>query len=242
MPAFPPAPVSHPRAARPSRQVVADAVLADPAEWSEAVLGKPPAEYCRWIKASTALAGCCSAAGGRGPGARLPAQPASWQALTPWPSVCSQDPLRWGGAIELAILAGHLGREIAAFDIQTTRVDIYGQGAGYAERLMVIYDGAALCGAQMVHRWRRMLAAGLPACLPGRPLAGPPCPEGRGGPAAAAACPRRPGCPPSQPPLTAACTPQPPLTAPRNPNTHVQACTMTRWRWQRTRARRKRWT
>lgn len=26
-------------------------MLADPLQWSEAVLGKPPAEYCRWIKA-----------------------------------------------------------------------------------------------------------------------------------------------------------------------------------------------
>lgn len=32
------------------RQVIADAVLADPFEWNEAVLGKEPAEYCRWIK------------------------------------------------------------------------------------------------------------------------------------------------------------------------------------------------
>jgi hypothetical protein len=53
-----------------------------------------------------------------------------------------QDPSKWGGAIELSILSQHLRREIAAFDIQTTRVDIYGQGAGYSERVMVIYDGA----------------------------------------------------------------------------------------------------
>jgi hypothetical protein len=64
------------------RQVIADAVLADPYEWNEAVLGKAPAEYCAWIR----------------------------------------DPSRWGGAIELSILSRHLGREIAAFDIQTTRV------------------------------------------------------------------------------------------------------------------------
>ena len=36
----------------PCRQVIADAVLADPFEWNEAVLGKEPAEYCRWIKVS----------------------------------------------------------------------------------------------------------------------------------------------------------------------------------------------
>ncbi|PSC76056.1 Ubiquitin thioesterase OTU1 isoform A [Micractinium conductrix] len=83
------------------RQVIADAVLGDPFEWNEAVLGKEPAEYCRWIK----------------------------------------DPSKWGGAIELSILSQHLKAEIAAFDIQTKRCDVYGQGAGYCERVMLIYDG-----------------------------------------------------------------------------------------------------
>ncbi len=58
-----------------------------------------------------------------------------------WPPCLAQDPSKWGGAIELSILSRHLGREIAAFDIQTQRVDIYGQDAGYGERVMVIYDG-----------------------------------------------------------------------------------------------------
>ena len=35
----------------------------------------------------------------------------------------------------------HYQREIAAYDIQTKRVDTYGQDAGYSERCMVIYDG-----------------------------------------------------------------------------------------------------
>lgn len=51
------------------------------------------------------------------------------------------DPEKWGGAIELAILCEYYGREIAAHDIQTTRCDLYGQGKGYAERVMLIYDG-----------------------------------------------------------------------------------------------------
>ncbi|THG12829.1 hypothetical protein TEA_016159 [Camellia sinensis var. sinensis] len=37
------------------------------------------------------------------------------------------DPEKWGGAIELAILADYYGREIAAYDIQTLRCDLYGQ-------------------------------------------------------------------------------------------------------------------
>ncbi|XAR67451.1 Ubiquitinyl hydrolase 1 [Bertholletia excelsa] len=52
-----------------------------------------------------------------------------------------QDPEKWGGAIELAILADYYGREIAAYDIQTSRCDLYGQGKNYRERAMLIYDG-----------------------------------------------------------------------------------------------------
>ena len=39
---------------------------------------------------------------------------------------------KWGGAIELSILSQHYGREIAAYDIQTKRCDLYGQDAGTA--------------------------------------------------------------------------------------------------------------
>ncbi|EPS71732.1 hypothetical protein M569_03026, partial [Genlisea aurea] len=52
-----------------------------------------------------------------------------------------QNPDKWGGAIELAILANYYGREIAAYDIQTTRCDLYGQGSNFEERVMLIYDG-----------------------------------------------------------------------------------------------------
>lgn len=51
------------------------------------------------------------------------------------------DPLRWGGAIELSILARHFGRVIAAYDIQTKRIDLYGEDQSYSERVMVVYDG-----------------------------------------------------------------------------------------------------
>ncbi len=51
------------------------------------------------------------------------------------------DPQRWGGQIELQVLASHFQKEIAAFDIRTKRCDLYGQGMGYRERAMVIYDG-----------------------------------------------------------------------------------------------------
>ncbi|XP_057735678.1 OVARIAN TUMOR DOMAIN-containing deubiquitinating enzyme 2-like [Arachis stenosperma] len=51
------------------------------------------------------------------------------------------DTQKWGGAIELSILADYYGRQIAAYDIQTSRCDLYGQEKGYSERVMLIYDG-----------------------------------------------------------------------------------------------------
>ncbi|KAB1215203.1 Ubiquitin thioesterase OTU1 [Morella rubra] len=83
------------------RQVIAATVASDPANYSEAFLGKPNGEYCTWIL----------------------------------------DSEKWGGAIELAILADYYGREIAAYDIQTSRCDLYGQEKRYSERVMLIYDG-----------------------------------------------------------------------------------------------------
>ncbi|BDA47793.1 probable ubiquitin thioesterase OTU1 at C-terminar half [Coccomyxa sp. Obi] len=83
------------------RQIIAETVAGDPEEYSEAFLGKPNQEYCRWIK----------------------------------------DSQKWGGAIELSILARYFGREIAAYDVQTKRCDLYGQDAGYSERVMLIYNG-----------------------------------------------------------------------------------------------------
>jgi len=47
----------------------------------------------------------------------------------------------WGGQVELFILSKHYGVEIAAYDIQTERCDIYGQSEGYTTRIAVIYDG-----------------------------------------------------------------------------------------------------
>jgi ubiquitin thioesterase OTU1 len=51
------------------------------------------------------------------------------------------NPEKWGGAIELSILCDHYAREIAAYDIQTMRCDLYGQGKGLTERVMLLYDG-----------------------------------------------------------------------------------------------------
>lgn len=52
-----------------------------------------------------------------------------------------QSDTSWGGAIELSILAEIYGTEIAAIDIKTTRLDIYGQDKAYSSRVYLIYDG-----------------------------------------------------------------------------------------------------
>ncbi|CAN4102713.1 unnamed protein product [Withania somnifera] len=55
--------------------------------------------------------------------------------------ICLLAVLKLSCAIELSILADYYGQEIAAYDILTTRCDLYGQGKNYKERVMLIYDG-----------------------------------------------------------------------------------------------------
>lgn len=50
-------------------------------------------------------------------------------------------PNKWGGEIEMAILAGQLMVEIAAIDIQTNIAYVYGEGQGYDRRIYLLYDG-----------------------------------------------------------------------------------------------------
>ncbi|CDS08664.1 hypothetical protein LRAMOSA10025 [Lichtheimia ramosa] len=46
----------------------------------------------------------------------------------------------WGGAIEIAILSNYLNVEIDSIDVQTGRVDKFGEGS-YPERVLIIYSG-----------------------------------------------------------------------------------------------------
>lgn len=50
-------------------------------------------------------------------------------------------PTSWGGAIELAIFAQHFSTEICSIDVQTGRVDRFGQDAGYDTFVMLVYSG-----------------------------------------------------------------------------------------------------
>ncbi|KPV75791.1 uncharacterized protein RHOBADRAFT_35543, partial [Rhodotorula graminis WP1] len=87
------------------RQVVARAIQADEASssssYSEAVLGRPPAEYVETIL----------------------------------------EPSSWGGAIELAVFARHFATEIWSVDVQTGRVDRFGEGDGYEQFALIVYSG-----------------------------------------------------------------------------------------------------
>lgn len=51
------------------------------------------------------------------------------------------DSQNWGGGIELSIFAKHYGVELAAHDIATGRVDLYGQNSGATRVAMLVYDG-----------------------------------------------------------------------------------------------------
>lgn len=47
----------------------------------------------------------------------------------------------WGGAIEVSVFSERFRCEIAAFDICHNRRDLYGEGMGYPQRALLIYDG-----------------------------------------------------------------------------------------------------
>ncbi|KAF8059422.1 OTU2 [Scenedesmus sp. PABB004] len=51
------------------------------------------------------------------------------------------NPAHWGGGIELAILAAHYRREIAAWNLETGACHVFGEEKGYAKRVMVMYTG-----------------------------------------------------------------------------------------------------
>ena len=44
-------------------------------------------------------------------------------------------------SLDEKLCCSFFGREIAAYDIQTKRCDVYGQDEGHSERVMLVYDG-----------------------------------------------------------------------------------------------------
>ncbi|WIA36141.1 hypothetical protein OEZ86_007487 [Tetradesmus obliquus] len=51
------------------------------------------------------------------------------------------NPAHWGGGIELSILAAHYRREIAAWNLATGALHVFGEEEGYTKQVMVIYNG-----------------------------------------------------------------------------------------------------
>jgi len=51
------------------------------------------------------------------------------------------NPKSWGGAIELAIFASHYRTEISSIDVETGRIDRFGEGSNYANRAILLYSG-----------------------------------------------------------------------------------------------------
>lgn len=47
----------------------------------------------------------------------------------------------WGGAIELSILCNHLNVQIIVIDIKNVRTEVFGEGDGYKNKILLLYDG-----------------------------------------------------------------------------------------------------
>lgn len=52
-----------------------------------------------------------------------------------------QCPDAWGGAIEISIFASHFTCELASVDVQTGRVDVFGESLNYGQRAYLLYSG-----------------------------------------------------------------------------------------------------
>lgn len=51
------------------------------------------------------------------------------------------NPTRWGGGIEIKIFTEILKIEIAIVDVQTNRIDLFGQDKNYENRVFILYNG-----------------------------------------------------------------------------------------------------
>jgi len=74
------------------------------------------------------------------------ADPERWNAATLGKPVDEyvafiSDSRRWGGQVELAIFAERFSAEISVTDIQSGRADVYGQGAGFSQRVYMLFSG-----------------------------------------------------------------------------------------------------
>lgn len=83
------------------RRLIADRVVGDPENFSEAMLGMTAERYCEKLLREEL----------------------------------------WGGGIEISVLSQHFCLEIAVVDVQTVRIDHFGEDQNHAERILILYDG-----------------------------------------------------------------------------------------------------
>lgn len=51
------------------------------------------------------------------------------------------NPKTWGGGVELAVLAAEHGVELAAVEVRSGTLYVFGEGAGFAKRAYLVFDG-----------------------------------------------------------------------------------------------------
>ena len=51
------------------------------------------------------------------------------------------NPTKWGGGIEIKIFTEILQIEIAIVDVQTNRIDLFGEDKNYSKRIFILYNG-----------------------------------------------------------------------------------------------------
>jgi len=69
----------------------------------------------------------------------------------PWEYVLFiTDPKRWGGEVELAILSEHYRCELAVTEVQSGRMDVYGQHKRYPNRVYLLFSGIHFDAVELV--------------------------------------------------------------------------------------------
>lgn len=94
------------------RRVIAETVLKDQDTYNQVFLGKPPHEYAAWIMVLFNVLKTCK-------------------------FFIKKDD-SWGGAIEVSILAAYCHTELAVCDVQSCRMDIFGQAFGFTDRTYLV--------------------------------------------------------------------------------------------------------
>ena len=73
------------------------------------------------------------------------------------------NPIRWGGQVELSILAKSLSVELAVTEVSSGRLDVYGEGQGYSRRAYLSYTGLHFDAIVFGSDTRAVSPAGDPA-------------------------------------------------------------------------------